>query len=49
MRPTHCDKETENEYRNTFKSHVLFTIFYLGELVGYPRILHDKYLTFYWC
>ncbi|CAR18673.1 hypothetical protein ECIAI39_2549 [Escherichia coli IAI39] len=47
MGPSHCDKEIKNEYRNAFKGNVFLTILYLGELVSYPRLLHDKHLTFY--
>ncbi len=29
------------EHRDALKGNVLFAIFYLGELAGYPRLLHD--------
>ena len=29
------------EHRFALKGNVFFAIFYLGELAGYPRFLHD--------
>ena len=35
------------EHHDSLKDDVLYAIFYLGELAGYPRCLHDQHPTLY--